>query len=84
MHGAAVSLARAAARLTRTALAAITPGQVDRRKRYLYEKGTRLDLFDTLDGSVLVMRSWTPFVNKGEPADNIKDPGSQLKSLPPG
>jgi len=43
-----------------------------------------LDLFDTLDGSVLVMQSWTPFVNKGESADNIQDPGSQLKSLPPG
>ena len=35
-------------------------------------------------GKVLVMQSWTNFVNKGETADNLKDLGSQFKELPAG
>ena len=39
-------------------------------------------LLDMSDGKVLVMQSWTNFVNKGETADNLKDLGSQFKELP--
>ncbi len=41
-------------------------------------------LIDMGDGKVLVMQSWTNFVNKGETADNLKDLGSQFKELPAG
>ena len=36
------------------------------------------------DGKVLVMQSWSNYVNKGETADTLKDLGSQFKELPPG
>jgi hypothetical protein len=60
------------------------PGQIHRNNKYLYKKGTRVYLLDMPEGKVLVMQSWTSFVNKGETAENLKDLGSQLKQLPPG
>ncbi len=58
------------------------PGQITRQNTYLYKKGTRVYLIDMGDGKVLLMQSWTNFVNKGETADNLKDLGSQFKELP--
>jgi hypothetical protein len=49
------------------------PGEITRQDTYLYKKGTRVYLIDIGDGKVLVMQSWTNFVNKGETADSIKD-----------
>ena len=60
------------------------PAQIYRKNKFLYKKGNRVYLLDMPDGKVLVMQSWTPFVNKGETADNLKDLGSQFKKLPPG
>ena len=60
------------------------PGQITREDKYLYKKGSRVYLIDIGEGKVLVMQSWTNFVNKGETADSIKDLGSQYKELPAG
>jgi hypothetical protein len=60
------------------------PGQIHRSNKYLYKTGTTVYLLDMPDGKVLVMQSWTNYVNKGETADNLKDLGSQFKQLPPG
>ncbi len=60
------------------------PAEIYRNNKFLYKKGTRVYLLDMPDGKVLVMQSWTPFVNKGETADNLKDLGSQFKKLPAG
>ena len=60
------------------------PGQIHRSNKYLYKTGTQVYLLDMGDGKVLVMQSWTNFVNKDETADNLKDLGSQFKQLPPG
>jgi len=60
------------------------PGQIHRQNTYLYKKGSRVYLIDMGDGKVLVMQSWTNFVNKGETADNLRDLGGQLKELPAG
>jgi hypothetical protein len=60
------------------------PAQIYRKNKFLYKKGTRVYLLDMPDGNVLAMQSWTPFVNKGETADNLKDLGTQLKHLSPG
>jgi hypothetical protein len=60
------------------------PGQIRRNNKYLYKKGTQVYLIDMGDGKVLVMQSWTTFVNKGETAENLKDLGSQFKGLPAG
>ncbi len=60
------------------------PAQIHRENQYVYKKGTRVYLIDMGEGKVLLMQSWTNFVNKGETADNLKDLGSQLKELPPG
>jgi hypothetical protein len=60
------------------------PGQIHRNNAYLFKKGSRVYLIDMGDGKVLVMQSWTNFVNKGETAENLKDLGSQFKELPTG
>lgn len=63
------------------------PGQIYRKNIYVYNKGSRVYLIDIPQsdgGGVMVMQSWTSFVNKGETADNLKDLGSQFKKLPPG
>ena len=60
------------------------PGQIHRNNAYLFKKGTRVYLLDMADGNVLVMQSWTNFMNKGETAENLQDLGSQLKELPAG
>lgn len=60
------------------------PGQIHRNNSYRFKKGTRVYLLDMTDGKVLVMQSWTPFVNKGETAENLKDLGSLFKELPAG
>jgi len=60
------------------------PGQIHRSNKYLYKTGTTVYLLDMPDGKVLVMQSWSNYVNKGETADNLKDLGSQFKQLPPG
>ena len=60
------------------------PGQIHRFNTFKYNKGTTVYLLDMPDGKVLVMQSWTPYVNKGETAENLKDLDSQFKELPPG
>jgi hypothetical protein len=60
------------------------PDQIYRNNKYLFKKGTEVYLIDIGDGKVLVMQSWTNFVNKGETRENLKNLGSQLKQLPPG
>lgn len=60
------------------------PGQINRSNKYLFKTGTTVYLLDMPDGKVLVMQSWTSYVNKGETADKLKDLGSQFKQLPPG
>ncbi len=60
------------------------PGQINRSNKYLFKTGTTVYLLDMPDGKVLVMQSWSNFVNKGETADTLKDLGSQFKQLPPG
>jgi hypothetical protein len=60
------------------------PGQISRSNKYLYKKGSTVYPLDMPDGKVLVMQSWTNFVNKGETPAHLKDLGSQFKQLPPG
>ena len=60
------------------------PGQIHRSNKYLYKKGTRVYLLDTPDGKTLVMQSWTPFVNKGETATNLKDLGKRVQGTATG
>jgi hypothetical protein len=60
------------------------PGNIYRNDTMLWKKGSPVYLLDMPDGKVLVMQSWTHFVNKGETADNLEDLGSQFKELPPG
>jgi len=60
------------------------PGQIYRHNTYLFKKGTPVYLLDMPDAKVLVMQSWTNYLNKGETAENLKDLGSQFKQLPPG
>ena len=60
------------------------PGQIHRNNAYLFKKGTQVYLIDMGGGKVLVMQSWTNFVNKAETSDNLKDLGGQFKELPAG
>lgn len=63
------------------------PAQIQRKSKYVYKKGTMVYLIDIPEsdgGGVMVMQSWTPYVNKGETAENLKDLGSQFKKLPQG
>lgn len=63
------------------------PGQIHRNNSFVYNKGTMVYLIDIPKkdgGGVMVMQSWTPYVNKGETAENLKDLGSQFKKLPAG
>ncbi len=60
------------------------PGEINRSNKYLFKTGTTVYLLDMPDGKVLVMQSWSNFVNKGETADTLKDLGGQFKELPPG
>jgi hypothetical protein len=60
------------------------PGQIHRINAYVFKKGSRVYLIDMGEGKVLVMQSWTSFVNKGETGDTLRDLGGQLKELPAG
>jgi hypothetical protein len=60
------------------------PVQIHRNNTFVFKKGTPVYLLDTPDGRVLVMQSWTNFVNKGLTMETLKDLGSQFKQLPPG
>jgi hypothetical protein len=63
------------------------PAQIKRNNKYVYKKGSQVYLIDIAEsdgGGVMVMQSWTPFVNKGETAENLKGLGSQFKKLPNG
>jgi hypothetical protein len=60
------------------------PGQIYRNNTFKFDQGSTVYLLDMPDGKVLVMQSWTNYVNQGETKDNLKDLGGQFKTLPAG